>query len=177
MDIISIASEKSILNEVNSSHRGQEFRNGAFHVALNQFNNPMPCVDMAVIDKGCQRILLGRKEGQDEYRFFGGFAENFGSYEDDAIRELTEETGLPKESFGKPRYLSSNIVSDWRYIYTERKVKTMLFLVPFLGGMPKASDDICEVLWAQINDVTDGTIKLVGSHDKMFAENVLEFLK
>jgi ADP-ribose pyrophosphatase YjhB (NUDIX family)/nicotinamide mononucleotide adenylyltransferase len=145
---ISIESEELLKKQISSySMRGDDFRYGAFHVALNQFANPMPCVDIALVDEDSGRILLGKKNGQNEYRFFGGFCENFGSYEDDAVRELIEETSLRRENFGDPKYICSQIVDDWRYRYTERKIKTSLFLIKYFNGDPKASDDIETIKW------------------------------
>lgn len=177
MEPINILNKEYVKKEVNNnSFKNNEWRNGAFHVALNQFCNPMPCVDMLVVDRVRGRILLGRKEKQDKYRFFGGFAENFGSYEDDAIRELCEETGLTPNCFGKPEYILSGIVDDWRYRGMQAKIKTVLFLVEYLEGKPFPSDDIFEVVWISFEELLNDFIpndKIVSGHREMLL-NALE---
>jgi ADP-ribose pyrophosphatase YjhB (NUDIX family) len=176
MEPIAILNKQAVKHKINTiSHKSHEWRYGAFHVALNQFCNPMPCVDMLVVDKERGRVLLGRKEKQDKYRFFGGFSENFGSYEDDAIRELCEETGLTPNCFGEPEYLLSSIIDDWRYRGMKSKVKTVLFLVEYLEGKPEPSDDIFEVRWVSFEELMNDFLfknKIVGGHREMLLEAI-----
>ena len=156
MDRISVLNTDSLKTFLSHPENGHDdpnlaYRLGAFHVALNTFNNPMPVVDMAVVDEDNLRILLGRKKGQKLYRFFGGFAENhIRTYEEDALREIEEEAGLYGDNVGEPQYITSMLINDWRYRSVERKIKTAFFYVPYHNGTPKANDDIEEVRWFEL---------------------------
>jgi len=112
-------------------------------------------VDVAIIDtfgllhEYGTNILLGRKPGQEKFRFIGGFSDvNSKSYEDDAIREVKEETRL---RINNPIYVGSTLVDDPRYRESRDKIKTILFAANYKGGKPKAGDDVEEVKWFEVD--------------------------
>ena len=100
-------------------------------------------VDVAVMDDDRKKIWLGRKDGEKEYRFFGGFNDPESmSLEDDAKREVMEETHI---EVSEPKYISSRLVDDWRYRTSKSKIKTTLWIADRIGGDPKPDDDIAEI--------------------------------
>jgi bifunctional NMN adenylyltransferase/nudix hydrolase len=103
-----------------------------------------PTVDVVIRTNG--RLLLGRKATQQGFRFVGGFADPAldNSYEEAAIREAKEETGLVVHSV---RYLGSTRIDDPRYRGSEHCIITHLFLAEEWTGEPAASDDIAELKW------------------------------
>jgi bifunctional NMN adenylyltransferase/nudix hydrolase len=104
-----------------------------------------------IVQKG-NEILLGKRNTEPKYRFFGGFVSpKDESLESAAIRELTEEAGSFEK--GAPQYLGSIRVDDWRYKHEEDKILTAVFLVPYVFGRPEPGDDIDEVRWFHINDI------------------------
>lgn len=144
----------------------QEFREGVIWAVYNQFPKSFPTVDIVPFDPKNQTILLGRKENETKLRFIGGFAEPKSiSYESDAVRELEEETGLiVKEE--DLCYIGSSYIDDWRYRTECDKIKTVFFYVPYTGGDVKANDDIAEVRWVKVVDLTEDM--LVDTHKPLY---------
>ena len=125
------------------------FRAGIIWAAYNQYPKVYPTVDIAVVDKKAKKILLVRKPTEEQFRLVGGFAEpNSESYEEDAKREVMEETGLEVEDL---TYVGSFKVSDWRYKGVD-KIKTILFLATYVFGNAVANDDVCEAKWFDIKN-------------------------
>jgi bifunctional NMN adenylyltransferase/nudix hydrolase len=123
----------------------KDFRAGAVWASGSRWPQAIPTVDVAILSEDGQRILLARKPKEDLYRFVGGFAApESESYEDDATREVMEETGL---RITPPQYVGSKTIDDWRYRSEVDKVRTLLFKAKVLSGSPKADDDIEEVRW------------------------------
>jgi bifunctional NMN adenylyltransferase/nudix hydrolase len=130
-----------------------EFRAGVIWASQARFPTAYTCVDVAILKKGYvphggpykTQLLLGRKANERLYRFIGGFSDpRSASFEDDAKREVAEETGL---EVGNLTYLGSLRVEDWRYRNEPDCIKTMLFAADYLHGHPKPADDIAEVKW------------------------------
>jgi len=106
-------------------------------------------VDIAIFNSTMTEILLGRKEHQPHFRFIGGFSSvDSDSLEEDAIREVEEETGLVVEN---PAYVGSRKVDDPRYHGTIHAIKTCLFFTIGYEGTAKANDDIFEVKWFPVD--------------------------
>lgn len=121
----------------------EDFRAGAIWASAARFPVAYTTVDVAILDG--ERILLGRKPGESQYRFIGGFSDPATpSFEADAIREVREETGL---EVGDLKYVGSTLVDDWRYRSEQDGIKTLFFTAKYLHGAPRADDDIEEVRW------------------------------
>lgn len=150
---------KSISREVKSS---ADFRAGVIFAAYNQYPKVYPTVDVAIMKD--DHVLLGRKEGQSQYRFIGGFTDpTDNSYEEAAIREAEEETGV---QIGNLTYIGSARVDDWRYRSEADKIITHLFIADYISGDAVAKDDIVELKWF---DTAALTIEdLVSEHHPLF---------
>lgn len=139
-----------------------EFRAGAISASMNRYPTCYTTVDVAVIDHDKGRILLGRKEGETNLRFIGGFASpQSPSYENDARREVMEETGISVDDI---TYVGSTIIDDWRYRNEVDVIKTMFFVATYQFGRPEADDDIQYVEWVSLVDLLDEKIKVVDEH-------------
>lgn len=101
-------------------------------------------VDVAIFDKTGTKVLLARKPNETLFRFVGGFADPTGTFEDDAKREVMEETRLSVKALA---YVGSAVVDDWRYRSEADRIKTMLFRATVAAGEPVATDDIEELRW------------------------------
>lgn len=126
------------------------FRAGAIWAAHQKYPAVLATVDILVYDPKEGRILLARKPNESAYRIVGGFADpKDDSYEDSALRELVEETGLTVGTNGL-RYVGSKKVDDWRYRGEVDKIITHLYVGYYTHGAPKADDDIAEVRWFDV---------------------------
>ncbi|HLG02181.1 MAG TPA: NUDIX domain-containing protein [Bacteroidia bacterium] len=120
-----------------------EFRQGVFYAVGSQYAKVQATVDIAIFDD--DNVLLGRKPGEEKFRFIGGFSDPTDrSFEDAAKREAKEETGLDVEQV---RYLGSILVDDWRFREEEDKIMTLFFAAEKGKGACKANDDIEELKW------------------------------
>lgn len=157
---------KEVSNKVEKS---EQFRAGVIYSAYSTFPHVYPTVDVAIVKEDSGQVLLGRKPYEEKFRFIGGFTDvEDENYEVAARREAIEETGL---EIGTPQYLGSARVDDWRYRSNkDRGIITLFFKAPYMYGTPKANDDIQEVKWFDIEELTENN--LVGEHVKL-----LKFLK
>jgi|SRR5579862_5227575 len=137
------------------SKNTKEFREGVVWAVENQWACCIPTVDIAIIDKATNRLLLCKKPNEKLMRFVGGKAKpESTSYEDDAVRETGEETHLELNP-DNLQYLGSAFIEDWRFRSEQNKVKTILFVGEYVGGTPEADDDIAEVQWFAFGDLKE----------------------
>jgi bifunctional NMN adenylyltransferase/nudix hydrolase len=114
---------------------------------MHKYPTSFQATDIVVIDKTLERVLLGKKPKQPFFRFLGGFVDpKDTSLEEAAQRELAEEGGKDMTCFNF-RYWFSFRVEDPRYFDSEDKIMSAVFLANYVGGTPKAGDDIGEVEW------------------------------
>ncbi len=131
----------------------EEFRTGIIYAYANTYLKVYATVDIAVFKNNKREILLGRKNIDNKWRLLGGFSDpTDDSYEEAAKRELTEECG-PIE-ITEMNYEKSIRVNDWRYRSEADKIITCLFSTDFISGEPKGSDDVAEVRWFKLNEVS-----------------------
>ena len=115
-----------------------------------------PTVDIAIINLADKRLLLAQKPNENLLRFVGGFADVLSpSYEDDAIREVKEETSL---IITDPKYIGSIIIDDERFRQSGNKIKTLLFVAEWREGTPAAKDDIEFVCWKNFGEISEGGV-------------------
>lgn len=147
-----------------SSKKTREFREGVIWAVENKWPATLPTVDIAIIDFKNNKLLLCRKPNQTKLRFVGGFASpSSESYEEDAAREVKEETHLVCDSY---RYIGSAKINDWRYRNEQDKIKTLFFACAYVGGIPQADDDIAEVKWVDLLTLKEED--LVEEHQVLF---------
>jgi len=147
------------------SINSEDFRKGVVWATQNRWPICYPTVDIAVFDFKNDILLLGKKPGEVLWRFPGGFADvNSNSYEEDALRELKEETSLIGKSL---EYIGSRKIEDWRYHNLPDKIKTLFYVVTVWEGELKASDDLAYVEWLPLNTLNGDMF--VPNHRSLFA--------
>lgn len=138
------------------------YRAGAIAASLDRFPTCYPTVDVAILDNARGNILMGKKAGETDFRFVGGFADpKSPDYESDARRETAEETGLEVDGFV---YIGSTLIDDWRYRNNPDKIKTLFFIGLYQFGRPQGADDLPYVEWVPLVDLLSGKIKVMSEH-------------
>lgn len=132
-----------------------DYRAGMIAATAYRFPTAFQTVDIAVVnDKG--ELLLARKPDEKKWRFIGGFSDPTShSLEEDAKREVNEEAGVEVDNI---TYLGSTLINDWRYRGEIDKIKTALFVAKYVFGKPEGADDVAEVKWVSINNLTKNDI-------------------
>ena len=152
----SITSGTEVREELaRSPENARLFRAGVIYGAHNRYPISYQTVDIVTWKEieGEPYILLGRKPDEDKYRIPGGFVSpDDTSLESAAVRELTEECG--DISVGGVSYVGSYRVDDWRYRAQEDKIMTTLFNAVYEYGRVYPGDDIAEVKWFSIRDLS-----------------------
>lgn len=160
-----------------ASHRVKccpEFREGVIWAASNQWPKTWPTIDAAILDETNQKVLLGRKPYEKQYRFIGGFVDPTDVNLEYAVRrEVQEETG--NIEIGNITYICSSLIDDWRYEDEIDKIMTSLFACNILFGSPTPSDDICELKWFSLKEFIAKSNILVDDH-KILMDNLIKEL-
>jgi len=155
-------------NIAESPKVNSDFRSGAIWATYQRYPTVFTTVDICVFKPKTNEILLAKKPNETLYRFVGGFADpNSISFEDDALRELDEETGLTVGLDGL-HYICSQTIDDWRYRNEVDKIRTLFFLAIYSHGFAEANDDIEEIRWFQIKEVSEDII--VPEHRELFVK-------
>jgi len=160
-----------------------DFRAGVIYAIANRFPLTHLTVDIGLINPyhssptKNSRILLGRKEGDRQWCFPGGFVDaKDASLEDATRRELFEETGCHTSSVQMCKYVASlEVVNDWRYKNEVDRIMTNVFLMELPPNSPylknndqgeegtgllsenklKASDDLAEIQWFDLKEFSE----------------------
>jgi bifunctional NMN adenylyltransferase/nudix hydrolase len=134
----------------------KEFREGVIWAVENQWPGALPTVDVAIIDKKTESVLLIRKSNKTQYQFVGGFASpNAENYEEDAAREVQEETNLECKDYS---YIGSAKINDWRFRSEKNKIKTIFFAAEYVSGTPQVNDkieNIAELRWVPLKELKE----------------------
>lgn len=142
-------------NIINSYPPTKDFRAGLIAATGLRYPTCFTTVDIAVHDEEKKQFLMARKPGEKKYRFVGGFSDpQSDSFENDAIRELKEETGLTVTN-DDLSYVGTTKINDWRYRDSVDCIKTILFVAKYQGGTPQADDDIEEVKWFSVGELSE----------------------
>lgn len=131
----------------------KSFRNGMVHASGLRYASVFPTVDVAVFRSDKTEILLGKKDIDGKWRLIGGFADpDDDGFHASASRELREECGSIESS--ELTYEGSFPIDDWRYRFEQDKIITSLFSTDYLSGEPEASDDIADLDWFTLAEVS-----------------------
>ncbi len=133
----------------------KSFRMGAIYSAENRLPISYQVVDVALVNRDKNEVLLGKKrQDGNKWRFIGGFVDpSDNSLEEAARRELREEVGFLE--IANITYIGSARIKDYRYRSGPDKILTSFFVASYIFGAPKAADDIDEVRWFPIEVVEE----------------------
>lgn len=129
----------------------KSYRAGMIAATAYRYPTAYQTVDVAIINQNGE-ILLAKKPNEKKLRFIGGFSDpRSDSLETDAIRETKEEANV---AIGTPIYIGSTLVNDPRYHGVDR-IKTALFVAPYIFGRPCGGDDVESVEWRKLDKLTE----------------------
>jgi bifunctional NMN adenylyltransferase/nudix hydrolase len=129
------------------------FRRGVIYAIQTMHPVVASVVDIIAIKNN--RVLIGRKANEENWRFPGGFVDHTDkSLEHAARREFIEETSLVLEN--DPEYLGSILVDDWRFRKSpDKAVMSSIFYTHDPFGHPKANDDLIDIKYHPVDQVRD----------------------
>ena len=131
-----------------------DFRLGINYAYQNTYSKVYPTVDIAVLKDNETQVLLGKKPNAPQWRFPGGFTDpEDDCYETAARRELQEECG--DIEINDMQYVGSAKIDDWRYRSEEDKIITLFFKTQWVFGNAKANDDLKELNWFPISELSN----------------------
>lgn len=141
----------------NSKIDTREKREAVIWSSNHRYPTSYQTVDVAIVNfdkRGNKQILLGKKLYENKFRFIGGFVDpDDNSLEDAAYREATEECGyIQTENY---KYIGSFRINDWRYRNSKDKIMTSFFMCTYFDGKCTPSDDINQLEWFEIKDLTE----------------------
>ncbi len=146
----------------NSYSPTKDYRAGMIAATTHRYPTAFQAVDIAVMDDF--KVLMVKKPFEKKWRFIGGFSDpRCASLEEDARREVQEETGVEADSF---RYVGSRRVDDWRYRSEKDCIKTVLFVATYIHGRPQGNDDVAEAKWFSVYELNENN--LVAEHAELF---------
>lgn len=116
----------------------KDYRAGIIASTSQRYPIVVPTVDIAIINYDKQEILVIKKLNEKRKRFVGGYAVKSGTYEQDARREVMEET---KVEISDPQYIGSALIDDPRYRGEKDCIKTLFFVAGYIYGSPEVSND------------------------------------
>jgi len=160
---------KEISNKVKSS---SDFRKGVIWATANQFINPKPTIDIAIVDEYMKNVLLGKKQNEKHFRFIGGFVDINENWETAARREALEETGL---EIAILKYIGSFVIDDWRYKSEKGNITTSFFIAKKVFGAIEPMDDIEILEWIEIEKLEKNKYMIIETHLELlnsFLENI-----
>lgn len=156
----------------------KNFRHGRISACFDKYPITFSTVDAAILD-GNGNVLLARKkqDPKDKWRFIGGFidAKTDLSAEEAVKREVMEETG--SLGVGEPEYIGTAAIDDWRYRNEQDGIMTTLFAIPYIFGKPRASDDINELEWFNIEKLVKSECYQMVEEHKVLFEKLNKFLE
>ena len=130
----------------------EDFRMGINYAYHNTYSKVYPTVDIAVLGKD-NTVLMGKKAHTTAWRFPGGFTDVADDcFEAAAEREMREECG--DLTTAGMLYIGSARIDDWRYRNEVDKITTLFFKTNWLAGNPVAADDLSEVAWVPVKNLT-----------------------
>lgn len=133
--------------------QSSDFRAGVIYSSQNQYDRTVMTVDVAILynpGTGPTKILLGKKTGEDGWRFPGGHCVPGLSLEDNVRKEAYEETNLDLVGM---QYIGSHPVKDWRWEKEKDQITTAFFMGWSTSMAGKASDDLDMILWFNLAEV------------------------
>lgn len=148
---------------------GKQYRRGMMDASIIRYATGFPTIDVVAYQYSVEsnKILLGRKEGSDNWHLPGGFfdPQKDNSFLDTAKRELFEETSIQAEVL---KHFDSMKVDDYRYKNEFDKIITTIyeFQIPFETVL-NPTDDLIEVRMFSCDEIMKDEFPIMKSHKEI----------
>ena len=119
-----------------------EFRAGVIYASNGDYPRVISTVDIILHDEGEKHFFMVRKNGEDKFRFAGGYAEPGSTFIETARREIKEEVGDVEVDL---KYFTDMEIDDWRYRGEKDTIHTTVFKGKVLWGRIGSHTDINEI--------------------------------
>lgn len=159
MALVSSPSATEIRNKHHELIEADEkWRQGVIWASAHKYPTSYQTVDIAIVRKESNKVLLGKKPDEDKYRFVGGFVDvSDDSLEMAAKREAREECGdISTDNY---KYIGSFRIDDFRYRHSQDKIMTAFFYCQYIYGHTQAQDDISQLEWFDISALSKDDIE------------------
>jgi 8-oxo-dGTP pyrophosphatase MutT (NUDIX family) len=140
-----------------------KFRRGmmyAYYQAEKYWAKPYVAVDIACVDIGRRRVLMGERPGGSLKRFPGGRLDRNETMAQAALRELREETQVVSDE--PPTFIGEFMIPDPRF--RPDKVLSHLYAVHWQGQEASAADDLGGLDWVSLDDLYANRVGVTPEH-------------
>jgi len=159
-------------------------RLGAINAIMNLPHRETIMVDMVMWrpredDVGDYEILVGRKEGEKEWRLPGGHVDAEENFRQAASREMHEETGIILTDGARGwEFVDDFEVPDWRVRDTDRiTYRTVLMVGEYSWGIVNGSDDLPEVKWVWASTLKQNKLSTIVEEHRHLFEAAMKFIE
>ena len=133
-----------------------DFRKGVTYGLAQRYKTTYMTVDIAVLGNG--GVLMGRRPGQDVYRFPGGFVDFADkTLEETCFRELNEELGIEAKDRTNFEYVCTQHINDWRYRdRPDQRIMTTLYSINLeqtVGDVTPDGDEFEDFTYISLDEV------------------------
>lgn len=133
-----------------STEFDERFRAGVIYTALNTPAKTVPTVDVAII-KDANKVLIGKRHDENEWRFIGVWSQPRESYEEAALRAAKQKANIIIEKI-TPRKSFCNY--DWKFKGEIDDITTMFYTAHYKSGTPEPIDNLAVLKWIDIIDLS-----------------------
>lgn len=154
----------------------KDYRAGLVASTSLKYPQVHPTVDVAIIDRSRKQALFIKKKDQKKLRFVGGYSAKSATFEEDARREVMEET---KVEVSYPKYIGSALIDDPRYRGKKDCIKTLFFIADYIFGSPNVDneEDLTEKIesyhWIEFKHLE---LNIVEDEHKILMDLLLNYL-
>jgi bifunctional NMN adenylyltransferase/nudix hydrolase len=124
----------------------EDFRSGMIYAQNGEYPRSIPTVDVAVFTNDEKNaVYMVRKNGEDRFRFPGGYVEPGRTHAEMVRKEVCEEVGDVEIDDIQP--VGDTPIDDWRYADGPDNIHTTFYTAMrvFGAAKPKDTDEIAEV--------------------------------